>query len=317
MESVESDLGRKMRDALRLYGGDIRVREDNGQLGDRRYRDSFWGDEKAYKTLNALLYPGIDNEFTRISKEKGRLNPIFLRHIHMSMEVYLDIFRLMCQGHRDSGEEIIVKRVERESSLEILKRGQTVSFFSTSRAGYSQSFAEKEGVILLEIHVTSDVPYVDFQEALGEEYKRMEEREVLLPPFVDFSIQETAMDRASGKSVRDLDGRRPLGRYEIKAKGFSDSGWKPLGAGSPERMRHDLLAGSHMAGEAVEAMNRGEWQQDFSAYITLKKQLREYLRERFFHMWPLIPENNFQNPAGEVSPKADRGQVDPNPRPNP
>lgn len=297
MTFTESELDREMRDALRLYEGDIRVREADGRLCCRQSRDPFSSDEKAYRTLNALLYPGISNEFTRIDREKGKLNPIFVRHIEKSIEVYCHIFRLMCRQHREESEEIVVKRVERKASLELLKQGQTISFFSTSKAEYSQSFAEKDGIVLLEIHVTSHVPYVDFEEALGEEYKRREEREVLLPPFVNFSIQKAVMDKASRKAVRDQEGRHPLDKYQIKTEGFSDPGYQPLGEAALGDMRHDLVRGSEMAGEAVEAMNRGEWEQDFSDYTTWKKQLREYLEHRFFHMWSSISENKSQQPV--------------------
>ncbi len=296
MELTKPDLNQRMRDALRLYEGDTRVRGSDGRLCSRQSSDPFYGDQKAYKTLNALLYPGVSNECTRICREKGKLNPIFVRNLEKSIEVYCDIFRLMCRQHREGGEVITAKRVERKDSLELLKKGQTVSFFSGSKAGYSQSFAEKDGIVLLEIHVSPQVPYVDFEEALGEEYKRIEEREVLLPPFVNISMEEAAMDRSSGKSVRDMDGRRPVGRYRLKTIDFSDSDPKSLVKESPDSIKNNLLEGREMAGETVEAMNRGEWERDFSAYISWKKHLREYLRYQFFLMWSSVAENKFQNP---------------------
>ena len=298
MTFTGSDMESRMRDALRLYEGDTRVRDEEGRLCPRRSTDPFWGDEKAYRTLNTLLYPGTSNEFARICRENGKLNPIFARQIDKSVEVYCDIFRLMCRGRDRDGEELVVRRVERKSSLELLKQGQTVSFFSASKAGYSQAFAEKDGVVLLEIHVAPHVPCVDFEEALGEEYKRREEREVLLPPFVEFSIEEAAMDGASRKSVRDMDGGRPLGKYEMKTKGLSDFEWQPLTDDRLEGLREDLREGGEAAAGALQAMNRGEWQQDFSSYVTWKSRLREYLKHRFFQMWrSSISENEPQQPA--------------------
>lgn len=51
-----------------------------------------WGDRDAYRTLNALLFDGIENEKERIYKEKRKLNPVFIELIENTLEIYRGIF---------------------------------------------------------------------------------------------------------------------------------------------------------------------------------------------------------------------------------
>ena len=50
-------------DALRLYEGDIRIRDKAGNLLSRQSSDDFYKNKDAYRTLNALLFAGICNFF--------------------------------------------------------------------------------------------------------------------------------------------------------------------------------------------------------------------------------------------------------------
>ena len=56
-------------DMLRFYGGDIRKRTEDGKFltmnslkNPRDQKDLLWVDENAYRTLNALLFDGYENE---------------------------------------------------------------------------------------------------------------------------------------------------------------------------------------------------------------------------------------------------------------
>lgn len=307
---MDHDFGlkRRIKDALRLYEGDTRVRAENGQLCPRQWADPFRKDEKAYQTLNALLFPGISNERARIFKENRQLNPVYVQRLEETLEVYCDIFRSMCWGREDRPEELVVRRVERMDSVELLKKGRTISFVSASKAPYSSSFSQKDGVALMEIHIKPDMPYVDFQKALGEEYARRDEKEVLLPPFVEISMEKVEMNKAEKKAVRDLKGSRPEEKYKVETKGFS--------CYSGETEEDELLRGRETAVEALKAMNRGEWQQDFSAYIAWKKQLKDYLENRFWRIWTSFPENHLQQLTGEKGSGADGQQVNADSKPD-
>lgn len=86
---------RKNIDMLRFYGGDVRERTDDGVLIDT-CKDDLWSDKTAYRTLNALLFDGYENEKERIFKEGNKLNPVFVRRLKDTIKIYTGIFKLMC-----------------------------------------------------------------------------------------------------------------------------------------------------------------------------------------------------------------------------
>ena len=93
-------------DALRLYGGDIRKRCSNGSIGSIS-RDSIYGDDALYRTLNALLFEGNENELERILKEGHKLNSDFIRRIDETVQIYTDIFTLMKEEKPDITDSVI------------------------------------------------------------------------------------------------------------------------------------------------------------------------------------------------------------------
>lgn len=82
-------------DMLRFYGGDIRERTDDGKVvfGESS-RDTLWGDNEAYRTLNALLFDGYENEKERIFKEKKKLTPVFIERLDETLEKNTNIRRI-------------------------------------------------------------------------------------------------------------------------------------------------------------------------------------------------------------------------------
>ena len=278
------------RDALRLYEGDTRIRDEAGNLLLRQSTDPFYGNKHAYRTLNALLIPGIDNEFSRIEKEGKQLKTIFAEQLEETIRLYCRIFSLMCLCRNDGKEkkeEIVVKRIERNDSLALLKDGHTISFFSASKAGYQKEFAQKDGIILLEVHIIPDVPYLDLEKVLGKEYLAIDEREILLPPFVSITVQEGKLQQADRK-IRDLNKKPPLGKYWILADKFPAFVPEPEGYTLAGQMEKEILEERETAVNAIHAMNQKNWTQDFSAYCTWKRKFQTYLRYRFLDMWKLI-----------------------------
>lgn len=277
---------REAIDAVRLYEGDIRVRDEEGNLVGRQSSDPFYGDKNAYRTLNALLFPGISNEKSRIQREGKQLNLIFLEKIDETIDLYCRIFRLMCWEHETGDKEgVTAKRVERLSSLELLKQGQALSFISASKAGYDEEFAKKDGVILIEIHISSDVPYLDFEKTLVSEYKNIEEREVLLAPFVDIEVRETELTLKENRTIRDMNGNLPAGKYRIDAMRLQDYQTRDKVLVPLEAVKNDVSEKRYIPLEAVSAMNKGEWDKDFSEYIKWKEELQRYLKYKLSDMW--------------------------------
>lgn len=87
---------RKDIDMLRFYGGDIHQKNKEGEyvitnnlVNPKNKEDMLWGDRDAYRTLNALLFEGIENEKERIYKEKRKLNPVFIELIERKQIIEL------------------------------------------------------------------------------------------------------------------------------------------------------------------------------------------------------------------------------------
>ena len=72
----DSVVTKKELDMLRFYGGDIRKRTEEGKLliinsseNSKDPKDLLWRDKDAYRTLDALLFDGYENEKERIFQE--------------------------------------------------------------------------------------------------------------------------------------------------------------------------------------------------------------------------------------------------------
>lgn len=150
---------RKNIDMLRFYGGDVRERTDDGVLIDT-CKDDLWSDKTAYRTLNALLFDGYENEKERIFKEGNKLNPVFVRRLKDTIKIYTGIFKLMCMEKQKKVSSFRARRVDRKNSLNAYEKGCTQSFVSCSKGGYGTQFANKNQVILLEVEVSGESPYL-------------------------------------------------------------------------------------------------------------------------------------------------------------
>lgn len=149
---------RKDIDMLRFYGGDIHQKNKEGEyvitnnlVNPKNKEDVLWGDRDAYRTLNALLFDGIENEKERIYKEKRKLNPVFIELIENTLEIYRGIFAVMCRKKGNQLSVSKVKRVDRKASLMAYLKGHTESFVSCTNGEYDDEFASKNNIILLEI----------------------------------------------------------------------------------------------------------------------------------------------------------------------
>lgn len=191
---------KKEVDSIRFYQGDIRKRTENGNFSEQVKEKGFWGIPKAYKTMNSLLFRGINNEIIRIDEKEGSLNPEILLEIEKVNEVFCDIFRVMCKCLRIKKEEnksIIVYRADRGISVREMKEiGQTISFTSTSKKISSvKDFTKKKELILLEFLLHSSIPYLDFEEILGDHYLFSSQKEILLPPFLKIRLNEEKLSK--------------------------------------------------------------------------------------------------------------------------
>ena len=131
---------RKDIDMLRFYGGDIHQKNKEGEyvitnnlVNPKNKEDMLWGDRDAYRTLNALLFEGIENEKERIYKEKRKLNPVFIELIENTLDIYRGIFAVMCRKKENQLSVSKVKRVDRKASLMAYLKCHTESFVSCTK----------------------------------------------------------------------------------------------------------------------------------------------------------------------------------------
>lgn len=111
---------RKNIDMLRFYGGDVRERTDDGVLIDT-CKDDLWSDKTAYRTLNALLFDGYENEKERIFKEGNKLNPVFVRRLKDTIKIYTGIFKLMCMEKQKKVGKYLIQPGSFPDYREIIK----------------------------------------------------------------------------------------------------------------------------------------------------------------------------------------------------
>lgn len=176
-------------DAIRFYQGDVRRRTKDGTYSEQLTEPGFYGIPGAYRTMNCLMFEGIENEKERLAEKAGSLNPQIYLEIEKVVDVFCDIFRAMCKstvGRKDSARIIAYRTDWGISVEEMRKQGQTISFTSTSKENCPEEyFRRKRKLTLLEIVIPSGVPYLDFEKILGSDYHYASQREILLPPFFE------------------------------------------------------------------------------------------------------------------------------------
>ena len=242
-----------------------------------------WGDRDAYRTLNALLFEGIENEKERIYKEKRKLNPVFIELIENTLEIYRGIFAVMC---RKKGKQLSVskiKRVDRKASLMAYLKGYTESFVSCTKGEYDDEFAAKNNIILLEIESLENTPYVDYQQVVTmQEYRNYDEKEVLFPPFLSLNVSEIELT-TKDNHIKDMYGKPPVGKYQLKMEEFPD--YRNVITSSREELLNKILDEKDKAVLCLEHMNNNMWKEDYQKYVEWKNNLHSYLKLIYSDMW--------------------------------
>lgn len=196
---------------LKFYQGDTACEKDE-------LLKEFYSVPKAYLVMNSLMYDGIENERIRIEKEGKFLNSKLFYDIEEIIEVYISIFNLMkyCYELRESTDEVITYRLDRKYSLECFQKGSLVSFTSTSKnSDYDKEyFRKKDGLVIFNFRISSEIPYIDINEILGKDTRFSEQNEILLPPFLSIKMKELVLNEKE-KIYRDVNHNPPIGKYEI------------------------------------------------------------------------------------------------------
>lgn len=241
--------------------------------GDVSGNDPFWGDDRAYVTLNSLFYPGIDTERRRAAEGK-RLNPAIVADPQRLLDLCVSLVSA-CRAV-DLSHPRVGYRVERHADyLDMRKAGQTISFTSTSTAGFLPAYGDRIGIALLEFHIPAGVPCLPFGEVLHNDYAKSNEQEIMLPPGLQLEFEDVPIE-AEERTIADAQGNPPIAKCQVlvQAPDCSDMTSQPIPSEEPMNTS-SALEGVRAAERVYEALNGGceLLDEDVERYCTWKRSL--------------------------------------------
>lgn len=186
-------------------------------IGDVSGNDPFYGDPKAYVTLNSLFFPDIVSETARASEGK-MLNPAIISDIPRLLSFFKGLFSAF--GKARLQKEYNVFRVERAADFELCRDfKETISMTSTSTAGFLDEYRDRRGIALMRFRLPANSHCINVAEVL-DFYAKPEEAEILIPPFMRLEITETFMSDKE-KIITDCDGNPPVISVSAALKSLS------------------------------------------------------------------------------------------------
>lgn len=78
-------------------------------------------------------------------------------------------------------------------------------------------FRKKRELTILDILYPTNVPHIDFQEVLGDEYLFKNQKEVLFPPFLNIELEKIELSQEE-KEYKDIDNKPPHAKYIVSIK---------------------------------------------------------------------------------------------------
>ena len=229
--------------AVRWYIGDV--------TGD----DPFWGDPKAYVTLNSLFFPGITAETARAAEGKF-LNPAIIEDADRLCAVLSDLLA----SFRPLEYAINTYRVERYSDYLMLREEHaTRAFTSTSSAGFLDAYRDRTGIALMRFFLPVGTPCIPMAEALPQ-YAKADEAEILLPPGLTLLLKEIPLEDAE-RQITDANGEPPLVSVAAGTAGtvHTVSCALPTDNGQAAGMRVYEALNRHMQPDAADVERYTRW----------------------------------------------------------
>lgn len=248
--------------AVRFYEGDI---------PDAERADEFFGDARAYCTLNALLFSGLQTERTRI-REGKQMNPAMLSDLPRLLRLYAALFSAAKKGaqyHISAGY-----RVERAADFAACRAaGETLAFTSTCMSGFLPAYGDKHDIVLLTYRIPARTPLIIFSQIL-EHYLKANEDELLLPPYLRFACTERPLTE-SDRNITDMNGNPPVGAFVLDILPKKNTQLLPAEMPSEEGAAAGMRVFSQMNANYPDDALHPE---DVAAYLAFKDMLQAYLR---------------------------------------
>lgn len=187
------------------------------ELATKSGAEHFYEVSNAYEGLNMLLFPGVENERTRLIDESRSVDIVLLDYVGELLRVYEDLYSAMCKYTYtcDKGSVLHTWRYDRQQSMSALANGENASFFSTSGVRKTNDyFKMKKGLLILEIEASPYTLHVSVNDVLGERSKYPDEKEILFPPYSAINLEKQAMT-GEELAYEDQDKNPPVGKYKV------------------------------------------------------------------------------------------------------
>lgn len=187
------------------------------ELKMKRGAEKFYEVSNAYEGINMLLFPGVENERTRLIDEFRNVAPALLDYIDELLGVYDNLYSAMCKYTYICNKNSLLHtwRYDRQQSLSVLANGENTSFFSTSIVRKtSDYFKKKKGLLILEIEASPYTLHLSVNDVLGERSKYPDEGGILFPPFSTIDLEELVMTEEE-LTYQDQDDNPPVGKFKV------------------------------------------------------------------------------------------------------
>lgn len=156
--------------------------------------DRFFNQINAFSAINILMMQGQSGERVRICAEKQAPDKISILRWEKTMEIMELLFTAQCKYARQEAASnkplpAHLERGDRKVNFDLMCiSGGTFAFTSTTNGRVRDEFLlDKQEPHVLHITVNGQVPYLDFEGYLHDEYRFRDEQEVLLPPMLQMT----------------------------------------------------------------------------------------------------------------------------------
>lgn len=267
----------------------------------RQNLKEFYKIPNAYETINMLLFPGIENEKSRLKVEERQIDEKILDNPEELLNVYENLYSAMCkytiyhsehQSEYSSEETVFTYRDDRKHTYLCMQNGENDSFLSTSKMadreslanGAANYFQKKDGLVLMDIEAQNTLEHIDLNDVLGELSAFPEEEEILYPPFQYLSTEKMQLTEKERK-LKDYHGNPPYGKFRVVLKGstvvpknLTQKEWANLRKTREELTAQEGIAHVKSAWRAIRTGEESNHSQELEQYVQWKKKLKLYLR---------------------------------------
>lgn len=295
MENYSFITQEELRSLLYYQGAVEKIQLNSSELELRK----FYSINNAYETINMLLFPGIENEKSRLWTEKRRIDEQILDNMDELLNVYGNLYAAMCKytryksEHRQDEATIFTYRDDRRHTYVCMENGENSSFLSTSKVmdreppvdGSVKYFQKKDGLVLMDIEAQDTLEHIDLNDVLGEQSGFPDEEEILYPPFL-YLFTEQLLLTEKEKELKDYQGHPPYGKFRVVLKGstiapknLDSKECKELEKIKKELSTQDEINNIKVVWSTIQAGEEAKYSQEIEQYIQWKSKLRLYLRE--------------------------------------